>query len=207
MNRKYISDIAFTPSVKAQQQQRGSRDGYQSMAERTDWRSTVDSDLKSFLAERNSFYLGTASKDGQPYIQHRGGPRGFLKVIDDNTLGFADFAGNRQYISTGNLAENHKAYIFLMDYENRTRVKIWGSVEVVEGDDDVIDKLMDPEYRARPERAFLFNVEAWDTNCPQHIPIKLDMDVVETELNKLKDRIKALEFELAKSMNLEARPD
>ena len=207
MSRKFISDIAFTSSVKGLQEQRGSRDGYQNMAERTDWRSSVDNDLKSFLAERNSFYLGTASRDGQPYIQHRGGPRGFLKVIDDKTLGFADFSGNRQYISTGNLAENDKAYIFLMDYENRTRVKIWGHVEVVEGDEELIDKLMDPDYRARPERAFLFKVEAWDTNCPQHIPIKLDVDVVEAELNKLKARIKALEFELAESKNLEAPPD
>jgi len=201
MSRDFISDIAFTPSVKAQQEQRGSRGGYQKMAERGDWQSTVGEDLKAFLLERNSFYLGTAAKDGQPYIQHRGGPRGFLKVIDENTLGFADFAGNRQYISIGNLAENAKAYIFLMDYENRRRVKVWGRMEAVEGDEALVEKLMVQGYRARPERAFLFKVEAWDTNCPQHIPVKLDVDIVEAEMNKLKARIKALELELADRKN------
>ena len=133
------------------------------------WSDRVTPDLARFIGERDSFYLGTASADGQPYIQHRGGPKGFLKVVDDHTLAFADFSGNAQYISIGNLMENDKAFIFLMDYPNRKRIKIWGTARYVEDDQDVLGQLIDPEYPARPERALVFTVDAWDVNCPQHI--------------------------------------
>ena len=125
---RHFSEIAFTPSVKAVQSRLGSRAGYERMEERGGWNSTVTPQLAEFLAERDSFYIGTASADGQPYIQHRGGARGFLKVLDNRTLAFADFSGNKQYISVGNLAENDKAYLFLMDYPSRTRIKICASV-------------------------------------------------------------------------------
>ncbi len=167
--RQFVSDIAFTPAVKAAQDRLGSRRSYGKMERGRGWRDTITPDLEAFLAERDSFYLGTASADGQPYIQHRGGPKGFLKALDDHTLGFADFAGNRQYVSMGNLSENDKAFIFLMDYPNRRRIKIWGRTEVIENDPDLLERLSDPSYEASPERVFLFHVEAWDINCPQHI--------------------------------------
>ena len=163
------SDVAFTSAVKSVQERLGSRPNYARMEQGTGWAQTVTEDLAGFIAERDSFYLGTASADGQPYIQHRGGKAGFLKVIDEHTLAFADFSGNRQYISMGNLSENDRAFIFLMDYPNRRRVKIWGRAEFVEDDPELLSRVVDAEYDARPERAFVFHVEAWDVNCPQHI--------------------------------------
>ncbi|MBT8469453.1 MAG: pyridoxamine 5'-phosphate oxidase family protein [Deltaproteobacteria bacterium] len=165
----YRSDIAFTPAVKAAQAVRGSRDRYERAMSRHDWDGRVTSVLEAFIAERDSFYLGTASADGQPYIQHRGGPKGFLKVLDEHRLAFADYRGNRQYISVGNLNENDKAFLFLMDYPNRQRIKIWGRAEYVEGDSEVLERVADPDYDARLERAIVFHIEAWDSNCPQHI--------------------------------------
>ena len=165
----YRSDIAFTPAVKAAQQVRGSRAGYEKAMGRHDWDDRVTPALEGFIAERDSFYLGTASSDGQPYIQHRGGPKGFLKVLDERRLAFADYRGNRQYVSVGNLDENDKAFIFLMDYPNRQRIKIWGRAEYVEGDGEVLERVADQDYDARLERAIVFHVEAWDSNCPQHI--------------------------------------
>jgi len=193
-----ISDIGFTAAVKAEQQQRGSRDMYQNNMENRDWDTRADPALAAFIAERNSFYLATATKDGQPYIQHRGGPKGFLKLIDEKTLGFADYAGNRQYISIGNAGENDKAYIFLMDYTNRRRIKLWGKLRVVEDDPVLLEKLSDAGYRARPERAFLFEITAWDVNCPQHIPQMYDLATVELTTSKLTQRIKQLEAEVAR---------
>jgi predicted pyridoxine 5'-phosphate oxidase superfamily flavin-nucleotide-binding protein len=143
---------------------------------RHDWDEQVTPALRAFIAERDSFYLGTASKDGQPYIQHRGGPKGFLKVLDAHRLAFADYRGNRQYISVGNLSENDKAFIFLMDYPNRRRVKIWGRAEYVEGDDSVLGAVVDSDYEALPERAIVFHIEAWDSNCPQHITPRFTVD-------------------------------
>lgn len=195
---QFISDIAFTPAVKAQQERRGSRVGYQKMAEKNDWEDRITPDLKAFIAERNSFYIATATKDGQPYIQHRGGPKGFLKALDDKTLAFADFSGNKQYISTGNLDENNKAFIFLMDYANQRRIKIWGTARVVEGDEALISKLVEPNYKARPERVFLFDITAWDVNCPQHIPQKYDFADVETATARLTTRITELEVEIVR---------
>ena len=164
------SDVAFTPAVKAVQAKRGSRAHFAKMEEKGGWRTAITPDLAGFLAEARSFYLATASADGQPYVQHRGGPPGFVRVIDERTLGFADFKGNRQYITTGNLAENGKAFIFVMDYAQRRRVKIWGRARVVEGDAALLAKLWPEGYKARPEQVIVFDVEAWDTNCPQHIP-------------------------------------
>jgi predicted pyridoxine 5'-phosphate oxidase superfamily flavin-nucleotide-binding protein len=166
---KYHSDIAFTPAVKAAQEARGSRAGYEKAMTRHDWDDHVTPALEAFIADRDSFYLGTASVDGQPYIQHRGGPKGFLKVLDEHRLAFADYRGNRQYISVGNLNENDRAFIFLMDYPNRQRIKIWGHAEYVEGDSEVLQQVVDPSYDARLERAIVFHIEAWDSNCPQHI--------------------------------------
>ncbi len=192
------SDIAFTPAVKIEQEKRGSRDNYQRMLEKRDWGNSVNEALALFITERNSFYLATATKDGQPYIQHRGGPKGFLKVIDEKTLGFADYAGNRQYISIGNAAENDKAYIFLMDYTNRRRIKLWGKIRVVEDDPQLLEKLYDPGTKGRAERAFLFELAAWDVNCPQHIPQMFDLETVEIATRKLTERVKELEAEVAR---------
>lgn len=196
--KRTISDTAFTPSVKAAQEKRGSRDAYARMEQRGGWQDKVTADLVEFIAERDSFYLATATVDGQPYIQHRGGAKGFLKVLDDQTLAFADFAGNAQYISTGNLDENNKAFIFLMDYPNRRRIKIWGTAEVVENDDDLLHRLTDPEYRGKPERAFVFHVEAWDVNCPQHITPRWTEKELSPVIEDLQARVQELESENAR---------
>ena len=157
----------------------------------------ITPDLAAFIAAQRSVFLATANKDGQPYIQHRGGPPGFLRVLDDKTIGFADFAGNRQYITLGNLADNPKAYLFLIDYMHRRRIKIWGEARVVEGDAELVANLMVEGYKARPEQAILFEVEAWDINCPQHIPQKIDASDVERVLGGLQRRIAELEAENA----------
>ncbi|MFB3091091.1 MAG: pyridoxamine 5'-phosphate oxidase family protein [Gammaproteobacteria bacterium] len=167
--REYTSDIAFTDTVKKIQKRKGSRDTYAHMEQRGSWQDTVTKQLADFIAERDSFYMATVNSDGQPYIQHRGGPKGFLKVIDDHTLGFADFKGNRQYISYGNLEENNKVCLFFMDYPNRTRIKLWGTSEVNEDDESLIKSLSVTDYKGQVERAFIIPVEAWDSNCPQHI--------------------------------------
>lgn len=187
------SDVAFSPSVKAVQERKGSRRAYAEMQ----MRAEVSADLSAFIAERESFYLATVSADGQPYIQHRGGPKGFLRVLDERTLGWADYRGNRQYISIGNLADNPRAFIFLMDYANTRRIKIWGEARVVEGDEALIDQLMPPEYRARPEQAFLFTITAWDSNCPQHIPQKFNAADVAAALAERDAKIAALERQIA----------
>ena len=188
------TDVAFTPTVKAVQERKGSRAAYHRVEERGGWRTKITPDLAAFIAARDSAYLATASKAGQPYVQHRGGPKGFIRVIDDETLAFADFSGNRQYISTGNLAENDRAYLFLMDYAHGRRVKVWGRARVID-DAETITKLMPGGYPARPEQAIVFTVEAWDTNCHQHIPQKLDASEVARTVNQLQARIAELEAE------------
>jgi predicted pyridoxine 5'-phosphate oxidase superfamily flavin-nucleotide-binding protein len=190
-----VSDIAFTPAVKAAQQKRGSRENYQRMEQRGGWQHEVTPELEAFVAERDSFYLGTANADGQPYIQHRGGSKGFLKVIDAKTLGFADFIGNAQYISVGNLDENNRAFIFLMDYPNRRRIKIWGTSEIVEEDGTLLQKLTDDDYKGKPQRSFLFHVEAWDVNCPQHILPRWTEEEIAPVVESLKARVEKLERE------------
>ena len=191
----YASDVAFSPAVKQIQTRKGSREHYRHQEQRG-WRTEVDDNLAAFLAETSSFYLATASADGQPYIQHRGGPKGFLKVLDKHTLAFADFAGNRQYITQGNLSENPKAYIFVMDYAHRRRVKIWGEARVVEDDSALVQSMMPKGYRARGEQVVLFTISAWDTNCPQHIPRKFDAADVAAALATRDARIAELEAEV-----------
>jgi hypothetical protein len=192
----YASDVAFTPTVKSIQARKGSRAAYASV-EQNGWRTEIDDQLAAVLADSNSIYLATASRDGQPYIQHRGGPKGFIKVLDRHTLAFTDFAGNRQYITQGNLADNPKAYIFVMDYAHRRRVKIWGEARIVEDDPALTDSLTPRGYKARPEQVILFKVSAWDTNCPQHIPQKFDAADVAAALAARDARIAELEAELA----------
>jgi uncharacterized protein len=191
------TDIAFTAAVKAIQLRKGSREGCASIEERGGWRSEVDENLAGFLAEADSLYFSTASADGQPYIQHRGGPKGFIRVLNKNTLGFADYSGNRQYVTQGNLSENPKAYIFVMDYVHRRRVKIWGEAHVVDDDPALLESLMPQGYRARPEQVILFRISAWCTNCPQHIPQKFDATDVAAALAARDARIAELEAELA----------
>ena len=193
----YSSDVAFTPAVKEIQARKGSREAYAEVEQRGGWRTEIDEKLAGFLAETNSFYLATATADGQPYIQHRGGPKGFVKILDKNTIAFADYGGNRQYLTQGNLSENPKAHIFVMDYAHRRRVKIWGEARVVEDDPALLQSLMPQGYRARPEQVILFKIAAWDTNCPQHIPQKFDAADVATALAARDARIAELEAELA----------
>lgn len=187
-------DVAFTPAVKAQQERLGSRRFYAAR----EFPGSVTEDLAAFLAERDSFYLGTASADGRPYIQHRGGPKGFLKVIGPQELAFADFSGNRQYVTIGNLSENDRVFLFLMDYAQRQRVKIWGRARVVEDDPALLERLADPSYRARVERAIVVRLEAWDPNCRQHIVPRFDEATLGKVVEKLTDRIAALESEIAR---------
>ena len=196
--RVYSSDLAFTPTVKAVQARKGSRQSYQRMEQSGSWETTISAGLAEFIAEQTSAFLATASAGGQPYIQHRGGPVGFLKVVDTKTIGFADFVGNRQFITTGNLSDNPQAHLFLMDYGNRKRVKIWGKAHVVEGDAGLIATLMPKNYKARPEQAIIFTVAAWDTNCPQHIPRRYEAAELAAALDERDRRIEALEAELRK---------
>lgn len=194
--RRYPSDIAFTPSVKRIQEAKGSRASYAKVEQHRGWKTLVTPDLAEFLSGLDMFYLGTANAEGQPYIQYRGGSPGFLKVLDDRTLGFADFGGNRQYVTLGNLAENPKAFLFLMDYANSSRVKVWGTAKVVEDDPGLLDRLRDPEYPGKAERAILFTVEAWDINCPQHIHQRFAQRQVAPVIAGLQARIADLEARL-----------
>lgn len=191
------SDIAFTPSVKALQAARGSRQIYARIEQHGGFRTAITPDLADFLTGIDTAYLATATADGQPYAQHRGGPKGFIRVLDEQVLGFADYTGNRQYLTSGNLAENDKAFLFLMDYANRRRIKLWGRARVVRDDADLMDRLMPEGYPARPEQAILFTVAAWDINCPQHIPRKLEADAVARALAQFEERIAALEAQNA----------
>jgi len=194
----YSSDLAFTPAVKAVQTRRGSRRAYARMEEKGSWKTRITPDLTEFIAAQTSIFIATANKEGQPYIQHRGGPRGFLRVLDDQTIGFADFTGNRQYITQGNLADNPKAHLFLIDYAQRRRVKIWGEARVVEGDGELSAMLMPAGYKARAEQAILFTVATWDANCPQHIPQRFDAADVDAALAERDKRIEALEAEVSR---------
>jgi len=192
----YPSDVAFTDSVKAQQTRMGSRRAYAHMEEGSSWQTRITPVLEEFIAARNSMYLATANAAGQPYIQHRGGPPGFLKVLDEQTFGFADFAGNKQYITLGNIQENPKAHVFLMDYAHRRRIKIWGELSAVEGEAALNARLKPEGYKARVERVLLIKVTAWDVNCPQHIPQKIDAEDVTAALAERDARIAELEAEI-----------
>jgi uncharacterized protein len=198
MDSTCSSDVAFTPTVKAVQARKGSRRAYARMEENGGWETRVTPDLAAFIEAQTSIFFATVNADGQPYIQHRGGPPGFLKVLDDKTIAFADFAGNRQYITQGNLADNAKAHLFLIDYAHRQRVKIWGEARVVEGDAELIAKLMPERYKARGEQAILFTVSAWSGNCNQHIPQRFEAADVAAALAERDRRIAELEAELAR---------
>lgn len=192
------SDIAFTPSVKAIQDRKGSRDAYRRMEEKGGWQNEITDELAALIADQRSFFMATVSSEGTPYIQHRGGPRGFLQVIGPTTLAFVDFKGNRQFISQGNLADNPNAHLFLIDYTRLQRIKIWGEARVVEDDPELLDRLMPGDYKARPEQVVVFEVLAWDANCPQHIPVRFDAEDVERALAERDARIADLEAKLEK---------
>ena len=194
----FASDIAFTPTVKAIQSRKGSRRSYARMEENGSWETRIPDDLKAFIETQTSVFLGTVNAAGQPYIQHRGGPPGFLRVVDDQTIGFVDFAGNRQYITAGNLADNPQAFLFLIDYAHRQRVKIWGTARLLEGDAELTQCLMPQAYRARPEQVILFTVSVWSANCPQHIPQRFEAADVAAALAERDQRIAALEAEVAR---------
>lgn len=190
------SDIAFTPSVKAVQSRKGSRNAFIRMENDGGWETIITSRVADFIAVQTSVFLATASAAGQPYIQHRGGPPGFLHVLDDKTIAFADFRGNRQFITTGNLAENPRAHLFLMDYASRQRIKLWGTAEIVEDDAALVARLMPADYKAKSDQAIVFHVEAWDANCSQHIPQRFDASDVERVLNQRDVIIATLEAEI-----------
>jgi len=191
-------DVLFSDAVKAEQTRLGSR----KMFEGRDFKSEITDDLRQFLDAIDTFFLATASADGRPYIQHRGGPAGFLKTIGSHTLAFADFAGNRQYITLGHLKENDRAHIFIPHFATRQRVKLWGRARVVEGDLELMERLVDPAYtksnKARPQRAIVFTLEAWDSNCPQHIVPRYTEAEIAPAVDKLVARIKELEEEVAR---------
>ncbi|WP_051481127.1 pyridoxamine 5'-phosphate oxidase family protein [Paraburkholderia nodosa] len=189
---RYPSDVAFTPTVKAMQERLGSRELYASVERDHAWGVALTPKIQEFIAAQTSVFLGTANTEGQPYIQHRGGPAGFLHVVDEHTIAFADFVGNQQYITLGNLADNPKAHLFVIDYARRRRVKIWGRARVVE-DPALVEELMPEGYKARAERVIVFTVHAWDMNCPQHIPQRFEAADVKSALDERDARIRELE--------------
>jgi len=195
-SRKYSSDVAFTPTIKAVQTRKGSRNAYHHVEERGSWQTRITPDLAAFIGAQTSIFLATVNAEGQPYIQHRGGPPGFLRILDDRTIGFVDYSGNRQYVTQGNLADNPKAHLFLIDYAHQRRIKIWGNAHVIEGDKQLIEKLMPDGYKVRPEQVILFTVSAWDENCSQHIPQRFEAADVASALAERDKRIKTLEAEI-----------
>lgn len=195
---KYASDIAFSETVKAIQTRKGSRMMYQRIEESGSWDTKFTPQIANYISQQRSMFFGTSNSDNQPYIQHRGGPKGFLKVLDSTTLAFADYKGNKQFISQGNLNDNDKAFIFLIDYANQTRVKLWGTAKIIEDDDELTQKLMQFEqsYRAKAEQVVVFNLHTFDINCPQHIPQKVDFSDVEKIINDQRNYIQKLEEKL-----------
>lgn len=190
---RQFGTIAFTPAVKAMQSKMGSRENYERFVATGAENNSIDPNLAQFIASMDGFYLGTVTANGYPYIQFRGGKAGFLKILDDRTLGFADFHGNMQYISVGNLSENDRAFLFLMDYRHHRRLKIIGRADIVEDDLELLDRVRDPDYKATVERAIVFKIEGWDWNCPQHIPTRYS----ESEVEVMQARIQELEEQLA----------
>ena len=201
--RRIASDIAFTPGVKAIQSRKGSRGAYARMESQGGWATVITEELAEFIAQQTSVFLASANTQGQPYIQHRGGPPGFLQVLNERTIGFADFNGNRQYISSGNLAENPKAHLFLIDYTTRQRIKLWGTARVVEDDRALIERLMPANYKVKSEQAMLFSVDAWDANCPQHIPQRLEAGDVAKALQSRDLKITELEAEIRRLKSIQ----
>jgi len=187
-------DVLFSEAVKAEQARLGSRKQF----EDREWATEITDNLRQFLDAVDTFFLATASADGRPYVQHRGGPPGFLKPIGTQTLAFADFAGNRQYITLGHLKENDRAHIFIPHFATQQRLKLWGRARVVEGDVELMERLVDPTYKAKPQRAIVFTLEAWDVNCRQHITARYSEAEMAPAVNKLIARIKELEEEVAR---------
>jgi predicted pyridoxine 5'-phosphate oxidase superfamily flavin-nucleotide-binding protein len=187
-------DVLFSPAVKAEQTRLGSRAAF----EDREWQTEITDDLRAFLAVIDTLFLATASADGRPYVQHRGGPPGFLKTIGTHTLAFADFAGNRQYITLGHLKENDRAHLFIPHFATQQRVKLWGRARVVEGDVELMERLVDPAYKAKPRRAIVFTLEAWDSNCRQHIVPRYTEAEIAPAIDQLARRIKELEDEVAR---------
>ena len=190
-------DVMFSPAVKAEQVRLGSREAF----EDRDWQTEITDDLRQFLDAIDTFFFATASADGRPYIQHRGGPPGFLKPIGSHMLAFADFAGNRQYITLGHLKENDRAHIFILHYATQQRLKVWGRARVIEDDAELMERLVDPSYKVRPQRAIAFRIEAWDSNCRQHIVARYTEAEIAPAVNQLTQRIKELEEEVARLKN------
>src|SRR4051794_30383507 len=200
------SDVAFTASVKAVQERKGSRAAYARQEQGRGWQTRVTPELKEFVEAQTTLFMATANRVGQPYVQYRGGPAGFLKALDEHTLAFADFGGNRQYLTVGNLSENPKAFLYLMDYANRRRVKVWGTARVVKDDPALLARLADPAYPGKPERAVVFTVAAWDVNCPQHIHRRFGERQIAPVIEKLQTRIAELEAEV-KRLKANALPN
>jgi uncharacterized protein len=194
-------NIVFTPAARRAQAERGSAGVYEEKAA-AGFPTTVTPELAAFIAEQDTAFLGTASADGAPYIQHRGGPKGFIKVVDEHTLGFADYRGNRQYITLGNLSENDRAYLFLIDFSRRQRIKLWGRARVVENDEALVAQLFDQGYKAKPERVILFTIEEWDVNCSQHITARLSEAEIEQMAATIQERYAALQAENARLRTL-----
>jgi len=194
--KTYASDVAFSDTVKAVQARKGARSAHARMEAGGSWERSISADLKAEIEAQTSVFLATANAQGQPYIQHRGGPAGFLRVLDEQTIAFVDFAGNRQYITQGNLEENPKAQLFLIDYAHRRRIKVWGMARVVEGEEALLRRLTPEGYRARPEQVVLFTVTAWDVNCPQHIPQRFEAADVQAAIKSRDERIATLEAEV-----------
>ena len=187
----------FTPAAQKAQADRGSAKAYERrLAE--GFPDTVTPELAQFIAEQDTAFIATATPEGAPYIQHRGGPKGFIKVIDEHTLGFADYRGNRQYITLANLSENDRAFLFLLDPARKQRIKLWGHARAVENDTALIEKLFDKGYKARPERVILFTIEAWDVNCSQHIVTRFTEAELEQAFAAVQTKIAELEAENAR---------
>jgi predicted pyridoxine 5'-phosphate oxidase superfamily flavin-nucleotide-binding protein len=200
------SSRVFTSAVQKAQAERGSAKAYERrLAE--GFPDKVTPELAAFIAEQDTVFLATATADGAPYIQHRGGPKGFIKVIDERTLGFADYRGNRQYITLANLSENDRAYLFLLDAARKQRIKLWGRARVIENDVALIETLFDKGYKAKPERAILFTIDAWDANCSQHITARFTEAELEEALKAVQARIAELEAENARLRALVAKDD
>ncbi len=198
-----FADIAFTDSVKQAQNRYGSRKSYAGFESDGGHRDRLSENEIAFLAERDSFYMGSVGENGWPYVQHRGGPKGFLKVLDEATIGFADFRGNRQYISVGNLNADGRVSLFLMDYPNRQRLKLWARARVVHPDEDpkLVARLELPGYKARIERGIIMAVEAVDWNCPQHITPRFTEAEIERLVAPLIEENRALQAQLAQAMS------
>jgi predicted pyridoxine 5'-phosphate oxidase superfamily flavin-nucleotide-binding protein len=194
-----FAEIAFTPTVKSVQAAMGSRDAYAKREARpdSDPRDTLGENERAFIEDRDSFYMATVSETGWPYVQHRGGPVGFLRMLDAKTIGFADYSGNRQYVSVGNLLKAERVSLFLMDYANKARLKILGRVRLIDADDrETLDKLIAPGTKARIERGMMIAIEAFDWNCSQHIPDRYSEADVRQVVSAMQDKIAALEDEL-----------